>query len=92
LSGNKTISDLGLQPSGNYATVEELNAKVDKEVGKGLSTNDYTTDEKNKLASIVIGMPETVPTAIAVGGIAAGTNLQGKTALEILDTMLYPEL
>jgi hypothetical protein len=37
-------------------------------------------------------MPETVPTAIAVGGIAAGTNLQGKTALEILDTMLYPEL
>lgn len=26
--------------------------KVDKETGKGLSTNDYTTDEKNKLAGI----------------------------------------
>lgn len=27
-----------------------LNAKVDKETGKGLSSNDYTTAEKNKLA------------------------------------------
>lgn len=29
-----------------------LAGKVDKETGKGLSTNDYTTTEKNKLASI----------------------------------------
>lgn len=29
-----------------------LNAKVDKETGKGLSANDYTTAEKNKLADI----------------------------------------
>ena len=29
--------------------------KVDKEVGKGLSTNDYTTTEKNKLAGIAAG-------------------------------------
>lgn len=29
-----------------------LNNKVDKIVGKGLSTNDYTADEKNKLAAI----------------------------------------
>lgn len=29
-----------------------LNAKVDKETGKGLSTNDYTTAEKNKLAGL----------------------------------------
>nr|DAZ28446.1 MAG TPA: Head fiber protein [Caudoviricetes sp.] len=27
------------------------NAKVDKQAGKGLSTNDYTTTEKNKLAA-----------------------------------------
>lgn len=27
-------------------------AKVDKETGKGLSTNDYTTEEKNKLAGL----------------------------------------
>lgn len=29
-----------------------LNNKVDKETGKGLSTNDYTTAEKNKLGGI----------------------------------------
>ena len=29
--------------------------KVDKASGKGLSTNDYTTDEKNKLAGIATG-------------------------------------
>lgn len=31
---------------------EILTGKVDKETGKGLSTNDYTTIEKNKLAGI----------------------------------------
>ena len=40
----------------DYATKEsvttELNKKVDKVNGKGLSTNDYTTNEKNKLAGI----------------------------------------
>lgn len=37
LSGNKTASDLGL---------------VNAEVGKGLSTNDYTTADKNKVAAL----------------------------------------
>lgn len=32
-----------------------LNGKVDKVSGKGLSTNDYTTAEKNKLAGIAAG-------------------------------------
>lgn len=32
-----------------------LQGKVDKETGKGLSTNDYTTTEKNKLAGIAAG-------------------------------------
>jgi hypothetical protein len=31
---------------------DELDGKVDKVSGKGLSTNDYTTTEKNKLAGI----------------------------------------
>lgn len=34
------------------ATQNALNNKVDKVTGKQLSTNDYTTEEKNKLASI----------------------------------------
>lgn len=34
----------------NHAEIIE--GKVDKVSGKGLSTNDYTTEEKNKLASL----------------------------------------
>ena len=41
--------------SADFATKEELNTKVDKVEGKVLSTNDYTTEEKNKLAGITAG-------------------------------------
>ena len=34
------------------AATTAINGKVDKVTGKGLSTNDYTTNEKNKLAGI----------------------------------------
>lgn len=34
--------------------------KVDKVSGKGLSTNDYTTEEKNKLAGIAAGANKTI--------------------------------
>ena len=33
-----------------------LDSKVDKEKGKGLSTNDYTDEEKSKLASAIRGV------------------------------------
>ena len=36
----------------NAAVTNALGNKVDKVAGKGLSTNDYTTTEKNKLAGI----------------------------------------
>jgi hypothetical protein len=38
----------------------QLGNKVDKVEGKGLSTNDYTTDEKTKLAGIADGANKTV--------------------------------
>ena len=48
----------------NFYTKEEtgdlLNNKVDKVSGKGLSTNDYTTAEKNKLSGIATGANKTV--------------------------------
>ena len=44
----------------NFATTTALNSKVDKVTGKGLSTNDYTTAEKDKLASIESGANKTV--------------------------------
>lgn len=49
-----------------YASKQELELKVDKIEGKGLSTNDYTTEEKEKLASIEDG---TLP--IEKGGTGA---------------------
>jgi hypothetical protein len=39
---------------------ELFNDKVDKVAGKGLSTNDYTTTEKNKLAGIANGANKTI--------------------------------
>lgn len=38
---------------------DELSKKVDKVSGKGLSTNDYTTAEKNKLVGIATGANKT---------------------------------
>lgn len=41
------------------AVTNQLNNKVDKISGKGLSTNDYTTTEKNKLSNIESGANHT---------------------------------
>lgn len=42
------------------AVLDALGGKVDKISGKSLSTNDYTTTEKNKLANIESGANKTV--------------------------------
>lgn len=60
------------------ALKEGLNTKVDKADGKGLSTNDFTTAEKNKLAGIASGANAySLPTASAtvLGGVKVGSNL-----------------
>lgn len=54
---NKTIVDNALDstssnPVQNSVIKNALDGKVSTEQGKGLSTNDYTTTEKNKLAGI----------------------------------------
>ena len=43
----------------------EVAKKVDKVSGKGLSTNDYTTTEKNKLAGIEVGAQKNTVTSVA---------------------------
>lgn len=53
-----TIADLDAELDARATTVyvdNQLSFKVDKVSGKGLSTNDYTTAEKNKLAGIAAG-------------------------------------
>ena len=57
---NKTVVDTAMSststnPVQNKAVNSALSNKVDKITGKGLSTNDYTTDEKTKLAGIAAG-------------------------------------
>ena len=65
-----------------FATDAALNSglatKVDKVEGKGLSTNDFTTAEKNKLAGIAANanaysLP--IASATVLGGIKVGNNL-----------------
>ena len=52
-AGTKTISALFQTVVNNIKQLfTSLNNKVDKVSGKGLSTNDYTTAEKSKLASL----------------------------------------
>lgn len=46
----------------------KLNNKVDKEDGKQLSTNDYTTTEKNKLAGISSGAQANVIETVQLNG------------------------
>ena len=51
------------------ATQTALNKKVDAVAGKGLSTNDYTTAEKNKLSGIDVGAEVNVIEGIQVDGV-----------------------
>ena len=65
-----------------YATTAAMNTalgnKVDKVSGKGLSTNDYTTAEKDKLAGIATGANNyslPVATASVLGGVKTSTGI-----------------
>lgn len=51
-------------------TYDLLEGKVDKETGKGLSTNDYTTDDKNKLDGIAEGANKVTVSETAANGLA----------------------
>ena len=50
---NELAAALGNDPNFATTVATQIGKKVDKEDGKGLSTNDYTTEEKQKLADIV---------------------------------------
>lgn len=47
-----------------------IDKKVDKVEGKGLSTNDYTNDDQTKLAGIAAGAQVNVIEAVKVNGVA----------------------
>ena len=81
------------------ANVNAINAgKVDAESGKGLSTNDYTTSEKDKLAGIEAGAnnyvhPATHPASMITGLANVATSgdyedLDGKPAIPTVDNTI----
>ena len=53
---------------------ESVNNKVDKVNGKGLSTNDYTTEEKNKLENIAENAQVNTIESVSVNGVALSVN------------------
>lgn len=78
LSAYQKIVDADGKYYTQAAATTALAGKVDKVTGKQLSTNDYTTAEKNKLAGIAAGANlYTLPqaTAATLGGIKIGANL-----------------
>lgn len=52
---NELSAALGNDPNFATTVANQIGTKVDKVNGKGLSTNDYTTAEKNKLYGIASG-------------------------------------
>ena len=89
-------STVDLQP---YAKIEyvnnQLDTKVDKVSGKGLSTNDYTTSEKNKLEGIAEHANNyTLPIASesVLGGVKIGfsTNSADRNyAVQLSNNQMY---
>ena len=67
--GDETLTEEGAAADSKKVG-EELAKKVDKVTGKGLSTNDYTSDEKSKLAGIEAGAKANVIESVQVNGVA----------------------
>lgn len=75
---NEVERATGVEDTLNSNITQLQTQKVDKVEGKGLSTNDYTTLEKNKLAAIEAEANKYVlpaATASALGGVKIGSNI-----------------
>lgn len=75
---NEVERATGVEETLNSNITQLQTQKVDKVEGKCLSTNDYTTPEKNKLAAIEAEANKYVlpaATASALGGVKIGSNI-----------------
>lgn len=68
-NGKLNIKALGQDKITGLA--DALAGKVSTETGKGLSSNDYTDEEKTKLANLEIGAQVNILEAISIGGTDA---------------------
>lgn len=66
----KTVKDA--VDAAQAALQTNIDGKVDKVTGKGLSTNDYTNDDKTKLDGIAAGAQVNVIESVKVNGVALG--------------------
>lgn len=83
LAGKASTSDLSrIQQEVGQGLQATLNSKVDKVSGKGLSTNDYTTAEKQKLASLSAPINNLTSTSTTAPLSAA----QGKELKRLIDS------
>ena len=64
-------SEANIQQSKIYNLTESLQGKVNVEAGKGLSTNDYTNEDKNKLLGIDAGAQVNIIEHIMLNNIEA---------------------
>ena len=72
------VTETELNAKGYLTEHQDISGKVDKINGKGLSTNDYTTTEKNKLNGIEenannYSLP--IASSTVLGGIKVGSGL-----------------
>ena len=75
---NEVERATGVEETLNSNITQLQTQKVDKVEDKGLSTNDYTTPEKNKLAAIEAEANKYIlpaATASALGGVKIGSNI-----------------
>ena len=92
------VTETELSSKGFITEHQDISGKVDKIPGKGLSTNDYTTTEKNKLAGIAAGAnnythPTTHPASMITGLSSVATSgdyadLSGKPTIPTVDSAL----
>ena len=94
-------TDTALASSGDYVIVDSqtegtrkfdlgaaLAGKVDTVSGKGLSTNDYTTEEKTKLAGIATGATNvTVDNTLSNSGQAADAKATGDEITQLKEDL-----
>ena len=65
LQGNKSLADLGIASASDVETA--LGTKVDKVAGKGLSTNDYSNEDKTIVDGISTALADKVDKVVGKG-------------------------
>ena len=89
---NEVERATGVEETLNSNITQLQTQKVDKVEGKGLSTNDYTTPEKNKLAAIEAEANKYVlpaATTTTLGGIIVGDRLSIDSTGKLVATYTY---